>query len=123
MKYIFPDFFGNWMAKIDMKTQYEGSLIGFTLMIFSLLGFGVYKTFFTTETIGWKVYFLFNTLCGLLILWSFLVTTYQQYLNYLDVKAFVNAGENILNDHKAVVVPAVSVIPNQKLKGGNENEK
>lgn len=109
--YIFGDWMGEIMSKISPKTQYEGTMLGMVLMLISLVISGIYYLFFTQASLTSKILIGFNGICGLLILQSFLITTFQQYRNYMEIEEF-----------RTVV--AISDVENINLvKGGLENEK
>lgn len=89
--YIFGDNLGKLMANVSPKTQYEGTMLGIVLMLVSLLISGIYYLFFTNAAIFSKILIGVNGACGLLILQSFLVTTFQQYRSFMEIQEFQKA--------------------------------
>jgi len=83
--YIFPDALGTWMAKIDLRTQYEGSMLSMLFIMIGLIIMAVYSIFYTDVSLFMKIMIGINGFFGVLFMWSFLVTTFQQYKNYIDL--------------------------------------
>lgn len=92
--FIFGDVFGGYMSRVSMRTQYEGTMIGCTLILLSLVYMIINWIFFTNMTFGWKAFYVINALCGMMILWSSVVTTFQQYQSYREVEAVTNLLSN-----------------------------
>lgn len=82
--YIFPNFIAKSMSKASPKVQYESSMMGTFLILVSITLTWVYYVFFTQMSVLGKVFVAFNALAGYLMLSSMLVTTYQQYQQYLQ---------------------------------------
>jgi hypothetical protein len=87
--FLYGDFFGGYMSKVSLRTQYEGSMIGCTLIILSLI-FMIFNWIFSPLTLGWKIFYIFNAVSGLLILWSSVVTTFQQYQAYMETQSVID---------------------------------
>ena len=83
--YIFGDSFGKMMNGFSLKFQYESSMMGLILIIISLIFYIVYSIFFGTGAWGWRLFYIVNSFCGILILWSQLLTTLQQYVQYREI--------------------------------------
>lgn len=86
--YCFPNFLGQAMSKIDMRTQLEASLLS---MSFILLGMGisiVYFVVYFTFPLWYKIVLVINGLAGVVFLTSFLITTFQSYQSYLNAIEF-----------------------------------
>jgi len=87
-RYVFPNFLAKGMSKVDMRTQMEAGmlsqfllLIGLTIMVLFMI--------FSQQTNGfYKFLVIFNLLCGWLLISSYLVTTYQQYVSYSEAMGF-----------------------------------
>lgn len=86
-KYIFPNFMASTMSKVSPKVQYESSLMGTVLLLVSVLLTTVFYVFFTQSTWLVKGFIIFNAVAGFLMLSSMLVTTYQQYNQYMSAVA------------------------------------
>lgn len=87
-KYIFPDILASAMSRIDMRTQLEASMLSMSLMGVGLVVTVIYMIFYFNFAVWYKIYLVFNGIAGLVFMFSFLVTTYQQYLSYMDVIDF-----------------------------------
>ena len=86
--YIFGDFLGQAMSKVDLRTQLEASMMSMSLMLIGLCATAVYLSFFVQFPLWYKIFLIINLLAGLVFLWSNLVTQYQQYQNYMEVVDF-----------------------------------
>lgn len=73
-----------WVSNYPIIVQFQGTMIGIVLMLVSLIGYTVYTIFWADGTWLWKTFVTVNSLCGVLILWSFYVTTYQQAQAYKE---------------------------------------
>lgn len=86
--YIFGDVLGNLMSKVDLKTQYEASMMSMTLMMAGLIVTAVYVWIYIDFPLWYKIVLEINFICGFVFMWSFLVTTLQQYKNYIGAREF-----------------------------------
>lgn len=87
--YFFPSIMAKMMQKIDMRTQYEASMLSMTFILFGLFISVFYMVFFVAGLPNWyKVTLILNLIAGFVFLSSFLVTTFQQYKSYLKAKEF-----------------------------------
>ena len=87
--YCIPSPLAKMMEKVDMRTQYEASLLSMAFILVGLLLSTVYMTFFVTGLQTWyKVTLIINMIAGFVFLSSFLVTTFQQYKSYLKAREF-----------------------------------
>lgn len=85
LKFIFPNIMAKMMKKIDMRTQMESSLISMFLILFGMVLMVTYLVFFGTMGIIYKCLLVFNLFCAFIFISSFLVTTYQQYIEYMKI--------------------------------------
>ena len=88
--YIFPDVLARVMAKVDMRTQYEASMLSMSLMAIGLvitIGYLVLVLDFPT---WYNVVLIINGIAGIMFMVSYLTTTYQQYLTYMQALDFQN---------------------------------
>lgn len=83
--YIFPNKIAKFMAGISQRTQYEASMMAMVFILFGLIFFGVYSVFFSDLSTAMKIGIAVNSVAGLVLLGSFLVTTYQQFKNYKEI--------------------------------------
>jgi len=112
-KFVFPNAMAKMMAKVNMRTQMESSmlsqgllLVGLTIMAILMLWTSSDRSIFSTIMI------VFNLCAAWLLMSSYLVTTYQQYTNYMEaagydpqaekakIKASGNIFKRILNAKK-----------------------
>lgn len=87
-KYIFPNFLAEIMSKVDMRTQYEASMLSMSFICIGLVVSVIYVFFYTSFAMWYKIFLIVNGIAGLIFLSSFIVTTYQQYLTYMDAISF-----------------------------------
>lgn len=83
--YIFPDLMSNFMKKVDMQTQLEASLMSMSLIMIGMTLMAIYLFFFIDGSLYYKGLIIFNLGCAFLFISSFLITTYQQYVSYMDM--------------------------------------
>jgi len=101
------DLFGTLMQKTSMKFQFESALAAYGLIWFSLIfmfGFQIVSMFMDFS--WWQVFYALNAGCGILIIYSMLVST---YMSYLQIKVVEEA-------QKLMDIP-------QNSKGGKNNGK
>jgi len=87
-KYLFPNFLANAMSKVDMRTQYEASMMSMSLILLGLIISPIYLLFFTELVLWYKIFLIINCIAGWIFLSSFLITTYQQYKSYMEAVDF-----------------------------------
>lgn len=96
-KYIFPNVMATAMAKVDLRTQYEASMMSMSLILVGIVMTGIYMMFYIDVAWWYKIFLGVNALGGLVFLSSMLVTTYQQFISYMEVVDFqkdtVKGGE------------------------------
>lgn len=87
--YIFPDFLGKWMSKVDLKTQYEATMLSMSFMMLGLIVSAVYLLLYIDSFQMWyKIFLVINMVAGLIFMSSNLVTTFQQYKSYAEALEF-----------------------------------
>ena len=84
-KYIFPDFLGRAMAKVSMRAQLESAMLSQALLCIGMILMGVYMALFMPQPLWFRISLLLNIICGFVLMSSYLVTTFQQYQNHMDV--------------------------------------
>jgi len=94
--YVFPDVLSNIMKKVDMRTQYEASLLSISFILMGLIAMAIYTVTFM-DVGGWAKFMItFNMFWGFIFLTSFLVTNYQQYVAYLQTaKLMDELGDSV----------------------------
>ena len=85
-KYIFPDFVANVMAKMDVRTQFEASMMSMTFIMIGMVLSLVYAMIYMDLRMWFKVVLIINGVSGVVFMFSYLVTTFQQYQNYMAAK-------------------------------------
>ena len=83
--YVFPNFMAKVMAKVSQRTQYEAEMLSVVFILIGLVALGIISVFFTDLSLIVKIFTVVNVLAGLVFLSSRLVTSFQQYQNYLAV--------------------------------------
>ena len=83
-RYVFPNFLAKGMAKVSMRTQMEAGMMSQFLLIIGLSIMVLFMIFSRQTTGFYKFLIIFNLLCGWLLISSYLVTTYQQYVSYAE---------------------------------------
>jgi hypothetical protein len=87
-KYIFPNFLASMMSKVDMRTQYEASMMSMSLIMVGLVVSGFYLWVYTMLPLWYKIFLMINVFAGIIFLSSFVITTYQQYITYMKALEF-----------------------------------
>jgi len=86
--YIFPNFLAKAMGKLDLRVQLEASMMSMTLILIGLALSTFYMTVYVTFPLWYKITLVVNLLAAFVFLSSNLVTTYQQYQSYMEIKQF-----------------------------------
>ncbi len=87
-RYVFPNFLAKGMAKVSMRTQMEAGMMSQFLLLIGLSAMVLFIIFSQQTTGFYKFMVIFNLLCGWLLISSYLVTTYQQYVSYAEAMGF-----------------------------------
>ena len=87
--YCIPSPLASLMNKIDDRTQMEASLLSMSFLLIGLLFFGVYAVVFSNFNLWAKIMTGFNTLCGFIFLFSYLVTTFNQYQALMETQEII----------------------------------
>ena len=77
------------MKRIDDRTQMEASLLSMFFLLIGLILFAIYFVVFTNFSWWAKGMTLFNTVCGFIFLFSYLVTTFQQYQALMETQEII----------------------------------
>jgi hypothetical protein len=83
-EFIFPSKVANTMKAIDIATQYEASVLSLFCLIVGILLFVIYVIFIAPYNLITKVFVAFNSICGIALMASMLVTNYQQLMAYKE---------------------------------------
>ena len=77
--YCLPSPLAKLMNNIDDRTQMEASLMSMFLLLMGLILFTSYVLLFSGWNWWMRTMTSFNGICGFVFLFSYLVTTFQQY--------------------------------------------
>ena len=83
-EFIFPTAVANTMKLVDISTQYEASILSLFALIVGMLLFVIYVIFIAPYNLISKIFISFNTLCGVGLMVSMLVTNYQQFVAHKE---------------------------------------
>lgn len=86
--YIFPDFLGKVMSKVDLRTQLEANLMAMSFMSIGLIVTVIYLVVYFQFQLWYKIFLVINGICGLLFFMSNIVQLFQQYQNVREVQEF-----------------------------------
>jgi uncharacterized membrane protein len=82
--FIFPTKVANTMKAIDISTQYEASILSMFCLIIGMLLFLIYVIFIAPYNLILKIFIAFNSVCGIVLMASMLVTNYQQLMAHKE---------------------------------------
>lgn len=111
--YCIPSPLASFMRKVDDRTQMEASLLSMFFLLIGLLFFGVYFVGFSNFSWIAKTTTGFNTVCGFIFLFSYLVTTFQQYQALMETQEIVGQFGT-----EEPFPTKTQEIPLEKVKGG-----
>ena len=84
-EYLFPSSMAKFMEKVDQRVQYESTMMSVCTILVGMIILAVYMVFFNDVVSTFmKVMITINTVAGFFFLGSSLVTTYQQYVTYIE---------------------------------------
>jgi|TARA_R100000750_G_scaffold3588_1_gene2933 hypothetical protein len=86
--YVFPNVLANAMAKVDFRTQLEASMLSMTFMMVGLIVTSFYIAIYIDFQTWYKFFLVLNAFAGVIFMSSFLITTFQQYKNYMSTIKF-----------------------------------
>lgn len=96
--YSLPDAMAKFMKKVDLRTQYESSILSTFMIMVGLLAMAVYFIFFSDFTLTFKILTAVNSFFGLFFMYSNLVTVYQQYVVYMQTQEMTEIGTALGSD-------------------------
>ncbi len=97
--YVFPSPLAKMMEKVDLRTQYEASMMSLTFILLGLITSVIYMFIYVDLVLWYKIVLIINLFAGMIFLSSSLITNFQQYKSYLKAVKF-----------------------QENLKGGNEQD-
>ena len=83
-RYVFPKKMAAMMAKVDMRTQMEAGMMSQFLLLIGLSTMMLFMILFQPGSWWYKGLILFNMAAGWILIGSYLVTTYQSYIAYME---------------------------------------
>ena len=112
--FIFSENTANIIKAVDMSTQYEASILSLFCLIIGMVLFMIYVIFIAPYTLFFKIFISLNTLFGVGLMGSMLVTNYQQFISYKESKKMLldfsnQFGTEILSPDK--LKPGKILIP------------
>ena len=93
LKFVFPNIMAKMMKKVDMRTQMESSMMSMFLIMIGMTLMVIYLLIYGDMGIFYKCLIIFNLLCGFVFISSFLVTTYHQYIHFMEMAEIDPAQE------------------------------
>lgn len=92
-KFIFPKKLAQKMKDVPMHIQMESSMVATTCLLAGLVFIAVYQMFFLEISRVLKGAIIFNIVCAMILMGGYIVTSYQQYANFIltlgiDLKQF-----------------------------------
>ena len=90
--YSLPDAMAKMMKSVDLRTQYEASIMSTFLIMIGITSMAIYFIFFFPVSITFKILTGLNSLFGLMFMYSNLVTVYQQYVIYMQTQDMMDIG-------------------------------
>lgn len=82
--FIFPTKVANTMKVIDIATQYEATILSIFCLMIGILLFVIYVIFLAPYNWIMKSFIAFNSICGIVLMGSMLVTNYQQLMAHRE---------------------------------------
>ena len=121
--YCIPSPMAKFMKKIDPRTQAEASLLSMFFLLIGMMAFTIYVAFFSDFGIWMKIMTVFNGVCGFIFLFSYLVTTFQQYQSLRETQDIVGSFGTEEPFPKIIPLPVEPLIQSdlKEMKGGLEN--
>lgn len=87
--YCFPNIMGTMMKGISQRTQIEAEMLSVTFILIGLIVMGLFVVFFSEFSLFLKIMTGVNSVAGFVFLSSRLVTSFQQYQNYLSAMGLI----------------------------------
>jgi hypothetical protein len=122
-KYIFPDILGKAMAKVSMRAQLESAMLSQALLAIGMILMGIYLVIYGEHTWFFKATLILNLICGFVLMSSYLVTTFQQYQNHMDVMGLDADAERKAIKAKGNIFKRIKLALAERKKKKEEAEK
>lgn len=85
LSFVFPNLMAKFMKKVSMRVQMESSMASMGMIMLGMILMVIYILIYGEMGLFYKCLVVFNLLCAFIFISSFLVTTYQQYVSYLEM--------------------------------------
>ena len=108
--FIFPNAVAKKMKNTDLGIQYESSILASAFLVIGTAAFAVYMIFFLDLSTVMKFFIAFNAICGMILMGSMLVTTYQQLISFRESSSFLTEFSNSQRQQQQ---PSVKPLPTQ----------
>lgn len=118
--YVLPDGMAKIMKIIDMRTQYEASIMAMFFMMIGMIAFTIYILFFADLSGFMKFFIVFNSFWGMVFMGASLVTNFQSYNYYMQSQKAIEQSDFFSlpqSPSKQNIQAQVSI---NSLKGGNK---
>jgi len=123
-RYCLPNFMAKAMAKVDMRAQIQASMLSQFLLLIGLSIMVLYMIFSRQVTGFYKFMVIFNLLCGWLLISSYLITTYNQYVSYSEAMGYDPEAEKAaVRKRGNIFKRIIMAIKNKRRKKVKENEE
>jgi len=84
LKFVFPNILAKMMKAVPMETQMSSSMASMGMIMCGMILMAAYLIFFGEISWVYKGLILLNLSAAFIFISSFLVTTYQQYVSYME---------------------------------------
>ena len=111
--FIFPDKIAKTMKATPLEIQYETSVISTALLMLGIVVFLIYLIFFTTMSWVMKGMIIFNSVCGMGLMFGMLVTAYQQLVSYRESTSFLRTAAQNQRPQKQKIVKDEEIYENE----------
>lgn len=113
--YALPDIMAKVMKKVDMRTQYESSILSMFFIMVGMIAFTIYLVFLTNFSLMFKILTAFNSIFGIIFMLSYLVTTYQQYISYMETQTVMQDILKASPEGNPEIMPTIPGLPKPQL--------
>ena len=84
-KFVFPNKLAKKMGRVSMRVQMEAGMLSQALLLLGLTFMVIFMAITQPNSLIYTIAVIFNLICGWILIGSYLVTTYQQYVNHLEI--------------------------------------
>lgn len=98
--FIFPENVADKMGNASQEIQFESTVISVAFLMVGSIAMLIYMAFFMEMNAVLKWMIIFNSVCGLVLLGSMLITNYQQLRALREAMKLFNPGAVQLNQEE-----------------------